>query len=138
MYGEEGGDGRDGQKPCAEEACPHRTLPMMEKNSIPPRHCLSSNLFFISATRAFRSLFPFPPTLQEKKANVNRAGGGKMTPLHTARSGEIITALLTHGAKPASFNFRGCNALMEQVSERGAACVSALLAHPKGRAITNA
>lgn len=60
-----------------------------------------------------------------------------MTPLHCARSGEMITALLTHGAKPASSNFRGCNALMEQVCERRAACVSALLAHPKGRAILN-
>lgn len=61
-----------------------------------------------------------------------------MTPSHTARSGEMITALLNHGAKPASPNFRGCNALMEQVCERNRDCVSALLAHPKGMAILNA
>ena len=47
-----------------------------------------------------------------------------MAPLHCARSGEMIMALLTNGAKPASSNFRGCNALIEQVCERRAACVS--------------
>ena len=52
--------------------------------------------------------------MTEKKANVNRAceGEGEMTALHVAKSAEMITALLAHGAKPAAFNFRGCNALM--------------------------
>ena len=60
-----------------------------------------------------------------------------MAPLHCACSREMITALLAHGAKPASSNFRGCNALMEQVCERRVECVSALLAHPQKRAILN-
>jgi ankyrin repeat protein len=83
--------------------------------------------------------------MTEKKADVNRSceGEGKMTALHVAKSAEMITALLAHGAKPAVFNFRGCNALMEQVAELRVGCVSALLvsallAHPKGRAILNA
>ena len=77
--------------------------------------------------------------MAKKKANVNCVCdySEKTTPLHIARSAEMVRALLPHGANPALKCFYGRNALMQQVSNGELDNVAAILDHPLGRAIVN-
>ena len=77
--------------------------------------------------------------IDEKKANPNCRGYENLMPLHVAKSKKMINALLDREANPALTNRWGHNALMQQISNvsQYAACVVALLEHPRGRALVN-
>ena len=59
------------------------------------------------------------------------------SPLHVARSLEILSALLEHGADPTALSDDGVSVLMWQAQDGDVACVARLLRDPHVRAAVN-